>query len=324
MRRVQRMRESWFGGSKVARQTNYSAIWLVIGLLCWPTFSAAQPTVDELAAVLWRYNDVTDIDLPIPSNDQFEALLRGDTVPMRERLPVPGETGTDGRPSDRIRVVGFQLVQRPRLPVWLATLNAGTTHETRLLEHRLRVNEDRSSTWYQHLNAPWPVRNRHWVIRSGKNVGVANATQGLAWEHRWALEPSGRDMALNLMLGDTMEGFDERDFERTIYLKENAGAWTMFAVDDDVTLVVTSTIADMGGWIPDRWVAGFVSRQLRTVLRSLKDKSDQVHEHYDPTDPVHDGYGQPITREALSDVRRRFRLSRERAASAPAPGGAQR
>ncbi|MEO1573926.1 MAG: hypothetical protein AAFU65_03110 [Pseudomonadota bacterium] len=276
--------------------------------------AAAAPSVDELAAVLWRYNDAAETPLPIPTVEQFEALARGETVHLRERLDAPG---SDTAKSKRARVVGFQLVNRPRLLVWLATLHAGTTHEPRLLEHRVSVNNDDSSTWYQHLDTPWPVRNRHWVIRSGKNVAVADQTQDLAWEHRWTLEPRGRDIALNLMIEERFERLEERDYKRTIYLDENAGAWTMFAIEDDVTLVATHTTADMGGWLPERWVAGFVARQLRSVLRDLEAKADRIHEHYDPDDPVHNGRGRPITREQLSDARRRFRLSRERAASAP-------
>lgn len=296
------------------RTTLTTALLIASTLLC--TGANAAPTVDELAAVLWRYNDAAQTDLPIPNVAQLEALAQGKTVHLRERLAVSADN-PDTDKSQRLRVVGYQLVHRPRLLVWLATLHAGTTHEPRLLEHRVRVNEDRSSTWYQHLNAPWPVRNRHWVIRSGKNVAVAEDTQDLAWEHRWTLEPRGRDIALNLMIENTFDALNERDFEHTIYLSENAGAWTMFEVEEDVTLVATHTTADMGGWIPDRWVAGFVARQLSSVLRELEDKADTIHEHYDQDDPVQNGHGQPISREQLSDARRRFAQSRERAASAP-------
>lgn len=274
---------------------------------------AGMPTSEELAAVLLRYNEASDDDLPLPSPAQFEELLDGEMVDLRERTPI---SDWQGKPQDRIRVVGYKLVARPRLLVWLATLNVDTQHSRRMTEHLLEDDTSGASVWYQHLNTPWPVRNRHWVISNTKNKAIASETQGLVWEHRWSLTDQGQDIALNLLLGGEVDGLDEKDADSSIYLTVNQGAWTMFAVNDEVTLVAAHTVADMGGWIPERWVASFVSRQLGGVLKKLPARADIVHEQYSGEHVVFDGTGAPINLQQAHDIRRQFHLSQERSASA--------
>lgn len=298
---------------------------LIYGLLCvlaclTTPGAAGGPTVDELAAVIWRYNEVIDDDLPLPDAEQLTQLLAGGMVDIRDRTPIEDWRG---EPQDRIRVVGYQLIDRPRLLVWLATLNVSTEHSDRMTEHQLSDDDAGGSVWYQHLNTPWPVRNRHWVISNTKNTDVTQATQGLVWEHRWQLSERGEDQALNLLLNNSVEGLGERDYQKSIYLTVNEGAWTMFEVNEQMTLVAAHTTADLGGWIPERWVTGFVAKQLGGVLKNLKEKSDTVHDDYSGDQPVFDGWGKPISPRQAADVRRLFHLSLERSAQA-GDEGAQR
>lgn len=275
--------------------------------------AAAGPSVDELAAVIWRYNEAVDNDLPLPDTEQMERLLSGEMVDIRDRTPIEDWRG---EPQDRLRVVGYKLIERPRLLVWLATLNVTTQHAKRMTEHQVSDDNVGGSIWYQHLNTPWPVRNRHWVITNSKNTEVARDTQGLVWEHRWDLAERGKDQAFNLLLNGEVEGLKEKDFDKSIYLTVNEGAWTMFEVNDQVTLVAAHTSADMGGWIPERWVSGFIAKQLGNVLAGLIAKSDTVHEDYSGEKIVFDGWGKPITPRHAADVRRLFHLSQERSARA--------
>ena len=313
------LRDNWLRFVHIGERLflHYRPLTIAVSLLCLVAVCsiarAAGPGVDELAAVLWRYNEHSTNDLPIPSSDQLGDILKGHTVSLRKRTPIEDARG---EPRDQIRVVGFQLVERPRLLVWLATLNIATQHAKRLTEYRIEDDSAGGSVWYQHLNTPWPVRNRHWVIRNDKNADIARATQGLVWEHRWELAPSGRDIALNLMLNETIDGLDEKKIDSTIYLNVNRGAWTMFAVNDDYTLVAVHTIADMGGWIPDSWVARFVSRQLGGVLKKLTERADRVHEDYTGEQPVFSGDGKPITPTQANAAQQHYQRNKEQSASA--------
>jgi hypothetical protein len=297
-------------------------VWLCGLSLLFVTHTVrAAPSVDELAAVIWRYNESVENDLPLPDAEQLERLLAGEMVDIRDRTPIEDWRG---KPQDKLRVVGYKLVERPRLLVWLATLNVTTEHSRRMREYQLSDDGAGGSVWYQHLNTPWPVRNRHWVIANRKNTELAEATQGLVWEHRWDLAERGKDEALNLLLDKKLEGLGEKDFDKSIYLTVNEGAWTMFAVNEQTTLVAAHTTADMGGWIPERWVSGFVAKQLGSVLANLTTRADTVHDDYSGEQTVFDGWGRPITPRHAADVRRRYHLSQERSAKATDDGGARR
>lgn len=281
---------------------------LVLGVLtacgAAPLAAATTPTVDDLAAVLWRYNEQAEVALPIPSREQLAELAGERTVALRERTPMHRDGGDA---EDRIRVLGYRLVRRPRLLVWLATLKADAAHSRRLTEHLVHGDDAGGSVWYQHLDTPWPVRNRHWVIRNSKNVVLADATRGLVWEHRWQLESGGERLARELLDEGKVAGLDARTADSAIYLSINRGAWTMFALGDDATLVVAHTTAVMGGWIPERWVAGFVSRQLGQVLDDLTPRADRIDRDYTGEYVIFGGDGTPITLERAREAARRHR-----------------
>jgi len=69
---------------------------------------------------------------------------------------VPGDH--DGR--DRIRVVGYRLIQRPRVLIWISALNTSNEQVQRLTEYQLEDDGGTGSLWYQHMRLPWPIRDR--------------------------------------------------------------------------------------------------------------------------------------------------------------------
>ena len=254
---------------------------------------SAAARVALVEAALARYGALAAQPLPAPSAEQLAAIAAGETLSLRQYIDVPG---ADNNAQQRILVAGYQFVPRPRLLVWLATLEVNAAHSRALTEHLLQVDGMGGATWYQHLNLPWPLRNRHWMIRSRKDLSVAAGSDGQIWEHRWQLVADGRARAAELLAAAAVEGLSARDGQRAIYLTLNRGAWTMIDLGDDTTLVITHALAAMGGWIPDEWVAGFVARQLREVLQNLRARADLIHAHYGAEPPVYDGDGRPIDR----------------------------
>lgn len=255
----------------------------------------ATDAVDDGTAIreaLATYNRLAAWPLPMPDDDALREIATGEAVNVRERTAMDQ---VDGQRQDRIRIVGYRLVRRPRLLVWLATLDIGTQHSQRVTEHLVGSDDAGGSLWYQHLNTPWPVRDRHWLIRNGKGLDVARRSNDTIWEHRWQLEDGGEAMAQRLLSDGEVAGLDQRDGRRALYLTVNRGAWTMIALDEDSTLVAAHTAADMGGWIPESWVAAFVSRNLHRVLNELDRRADGIHERYTGGYPVFTGDGRPIT-----------------------------
>lgn len=239
----------------------------------------------------------------MPDASQIERISRGGSLHIRERTTIDQ---VDGKREDRIRVVGYKLVKRPRLLVWLATLDIDTKHSGRLIEHHIENDNAGGSLWYQYLDTPWPVRNRHWVIRNAKNIDLEKASKGLVWEQHWVLEPDGLNLARNLLRQGKVNGLNNSDADKAIYLTVNRGAWTMMAVDNENTLVVAHTIAVMAGWIPEAWVASFVSKQLGNVLSNLEKRSDTIVEQYTGAYPIFTGSGTLITSQMAKTSRSEY------------------
>ncbi len=246
--------------------------WQVICLLMISTYSQADgPDAAAIRSALEIYNSYASVSLPIPDSNELERISDGDDFHIRERTAIDQ---SDGNREDRIRVVGHQLVNRPRLLVWLATLDIDTKHSSRLTEYHIENDNAGGSLWYQYLDTPWPVRDRHWVVRNAKNIELEHASKGQVWEQVWRLEPDGPDQARNLFDQGKVSGLSDSDADRAIYLTVNRGAWSMITIDEMNTLVVASTIAVMAGWIPESWVASFVSKQLGHVMSRLETRSN--------------------------------------------------
>lgn len=269
---------------------------LAVAALSAPV-AADVSTPAALTEFVERYNEHEDIDLPQPSQRQLDQIVQGSVVKYRLRYSIEQE---NGKQRQRIRIVGYRLVEQPRMLVWLAALDVGTRHSSRLTEHRVAGDEIGGSAWYQFLHLPWPVKDRHWVIRSHKNTSLAAATQGAVWEHAWSLEDNGPDLALQLLKDRAVSGLKPRDGRGAIYMPVNKGGWTMISVNAKQTFVVAHVTSNLGGWIPDGLVASFVSNQLESMLNGLEPRSLTIDEQYDVSYPVFTGDGQLITREMAS------------------------
>lgn len=245
-------------------------------------------------AAIARYNELVDPDLPELTPEELDALVAGDVLEFRRRAPM---TDSAGQTADRIRMIGLVIVERPRILTWLAALDVGTRHAKRLTEHRIDGDEIGGSLWYQHIDLPWPVRDRHWVIRNQKNTRVTEAMDGRVWEHGWSLEPDGVDIAAALLGRGEIAHLSTATMGRAIYLPINRGAWTMFELDDRHTLVAAHVSTVLGGWIPDGWVASYVGRQFNSMLGALTERSDVIADQYNTDVPVYTGAGEVITRE---------------------------
>jgi hypothetical protein len=245
-----------------------------------------------IVAALVAYNAHAAVALPVPPAADLASLVDGRVIEVRTRTRIENAAGEE---TDRIRVVGYRIVDRPRLLVWLAALNIGTQHAERLTEHVMQFDDSGGSVWYQYLNLPWPLKNRHWVIRNEKRTGLTAATNGVVWEHAWRLEERGRAAAQALLESGEVDGLDARDGRKALYLPVNRGGWTMFELDEDRTLVAIHVMTVMGGWIPDRLVANMASEQLEDMLTKLAPRADVIHERYDTSYPIFTGDARRIT-----------------------------
>ncbi len=277
---------------------------LLAALIQSPVAYAAHTEVAELTSAIGDYNETAEVALPLPTPEELERLAAGEIVIVQERNSMRDSNGNE---QDRIRTVGYRVFERPRLLVWLAALDPVTQHSEKLTEHLIGIDNNGGARWYQYLRLPWPIRNRHWVIRSSKNRALNAATGGSVWEHAWRLDENGRDTAQRLLATTSVAGLDTRKAGKAIYMPINRGGWTMFALSEQRVLVATHAAAILGGWVPERLAARFVTRELNGLLNGLEAKSDTIHARYDGKHPVFSGEGRLITPAMAVTACTRFR-----------------
>lgn len=239
---------------------------------------------------------------PALSTDELGLLRAGEPV-----IKVPMETDGDaGEEISEFAIFGLQVVEAPRLLVWLTVMGAASEPDTRLTRAYLSRLSQGSYVRYQHINLPWPIRDRHWVILCEKNLELADSSNGLIWQHRWALHEHGPELLLDARTQGKIEGLSRQDLEKSVYLPANRGAWTIADLGGERTLVIGYFDAALGGLLPKILVRKFTRYQMRAGLKLIQDLTDRVHLDYDGAPRIHDGHGQPVKpQDALRLARQR-------------------
>jgi hypothetical protein len=191
-------------------------------------------------------------------------------------------------------VLAYYLIRRPRDETWVASVDPHFLGNDRLSEARLETVGTKS-VWYQLLDPPWPVKNRHWVIDVVKATEVATGSADRIWEQWWNLTDDGERIALEVTAAGRVPEVPLERALKSRYLEENVGAWTLFALEDELTLVVYQLTVVMGGWIPDRLTARFAMGALEELMQTVERAAGQITEHYDADHrPIMGGDGRII------------------------------
>lgn len=266
--------------------------WLLclIGL-CLGTAQADDSA--RVAALLHEYATISELPVERLTAEDIGALIDGDAVVKVSGRPAAGSA----EDIDGMGVYGFKIVDAPRLPIWLAVMGGNDERDPRLTTAMLARSDDGSYVRYQHLDLPWPVRDRHYVIRCWKEPRVADRSRGTAWEHRWDLQQNGGAFLQHALSEKRIPGLTNEDVGKAVYLPENRGAWAMITIDENRTLVIAYVNADLGGRFPGAVVRHFARSGLKAGLAGLRELGARVHLNYSEERLIHDGFGRPISRE---------------------------
>lgn len=267
---------------------------VVIWLACTRAWAVGAT---EIRAAIAEYNAMSSVGLaiPIPGAKKMARLVDGHVVNHRLSIPNPN----DPEAGEIYRVVGYIVVAQPRLLVWAATLATTTQHASRLTEIPIRFDDAGGALWYQYVALPWPLADRHWMIQTEKRVELANGTDQVVWEHSWSLAEDGLKRSLRLVASGKAPGIDEAAAARAVYLPANRGGWIMGRLDRSTTLVLVHATAELGGRLPDGWVARYVKGQLNHVLGRLEGRSRSIAAQFDGSGSLFSGAGHPVTRTML-------------------------
>jgi hypothetical protein len=250
---------------------------------------------DLVLSAIATHNAASDFPLPELDAEQLDELLSGLVVRLRWKQPVPGEGVPGEEPKERHRVVALYLIDEPRAQVWLSAMDPDFIASERVTEVRVEDDGHGRSTWYQHMDLPWPVENRHWVIDVRKSPGMHRATGGLVWEQPWYLVEGGQRIAEELAAAGRTGKLSLEDVKDAVYLKANTGAWAMFELGSDLTLLTYQLTVVMGGLLPEGLTARFAARELESLCHIVEKNAHIIPEHYVAGhDPVMGGDGQYV------------------------------
>jgi len=224
-----------------------------------------------LAETLLELRGAAHYSLPPLTERQISQLQRGKVVRIRE---VPEE---DDAPQ---RVVGLIATAHSKEALWLSLRDRHWTAAAELTEVLLEGESSWPRIWYQHLDAPRPFADRHYVLRIEDNPGLAQATGGACWEHWWTLKDDGPEVARLALASGRIPGLDLAKTEGAVYVPVNDGAWLVCEVEGGQTVLGYHVRFVAGGRIPDRLIADYGMATLGTVLRKVVERAADVREHY--------------------------------------------
>ena len=241
--------------------------------------------------LLAQYSEQGDLRLPNLSPVELGTLATGTPLVMLYRDPT-------AEPGDKVHamgVVGWQVVRAPRLLVWLSLLGAREDSSARRQHVVLTRRPAGTYISYHHIDLPWPFKDRHWLLLSEKNLSLASDSHDDIWEHRWSLLPPDESQLEAAYETGRVPGLTRKAFDDSVYLIANQGAWIVFDLGAEGTLVAATMDIDLGGRFPDALVQSFAKHQMREFFESLNTLSGA---DYAANPVIDDGRGVPITEEA--------------------------
>jgi len=274
-------------------------------LVLVPPAASAADTPDpelggEIGALLMQYAAHSAIPVPALDDETLGELLAGKSL-----VDTVDAAGTDEDAEvDEMGLVGLQYVQAPRLLVWLSLLGGGDGRDSRLTSAKLASGPPGSYVRYQHVDLPWPIRDRHWVILCEKNPQLAAASDGAIWEHRWALHADGPALLEAAFDEGRIPRLGRRDLANSIYLPANRGTWVVFDLGQNRSLILAFYDSNLGGRLPARLVRSFTRRQLQHYLEAARGMAERAAARYAADSPIYDGFARPITEEQAMQAAR--------------------
>ena len=266
-----------WAGRRSAGYNDSEMLALVFSIVC-----GANPTAAELAAA-WK--DLADSGqrspryaLPLPTAADWRQLADGAVITRRARTDEGGGN----------RVLAMRFIDQPPVMVWLAILDGRHADlPAEYSEWPLKV-EPTAKTLYQHLDLPFPIADRHWIIAAQSNGELYTRSAKTAWERSWDLDPRG-EAALADLPASVREAAGS-----SIWTPKNRGAWLLLAVGWG-TLATYQLETDIGGWLPDDLVTAFALSTLKSLVDKTAALADREAVHYNAAHfPIYAPDGTPI------------------------------
>lgn len=265
---------------------------------------------DSVASLLSAYSGHQTYTMAPLQPGDLETLRSGEVI-----IRVSQGRGVDKDSYDSaFGIHAMVIVEAPKLLVWLAIVRDSEELDGRFTRAVLSQGPAGTYVRYQHIDLPWPVDDRHWVIRVENNLRIADLSDGRVWERSWRLHDQGRSLAHSALDDGTIVGLTRDALDESIYLPVNSGSWTLFSISGTETLVAAFVDADIGGRIPDGLIQRFARRQLRSGLLSLDELVEKKLAAIDESADLRDGHGMPVAMQEVDEMRKGWLAKRQASA----------
>ena len=184
---------------------------------------------------------------------QLSRLAKGEIV--RQRHPVAG--------TERVIAAVWTPIDRELL--WVAIQDeAHFAMVEGIVEQVLPQSTSQSKLLYQHLDLPWPVADRQWVIDIRDNARLSAVSADRVWERAWDLSTQ-RGMAL--------------EDSNAVWAPVNQGGFALVSAAGG-SIFVYHVRSSIGGNIPEAAAAQWSARAVGNVLEAVIDRSGKIAGHY--------------------------------------------
>ena len=249
----------------------------------------ARPNEEVLRAQLERYNELTELDVPVLTKEQRMELSQGEVVKLIQR----GDSSSGGVEAGKVRA--YYVTELPKAQLWLAFQDAHFQVQEMTTDYLYASHTQDKLDWYGFIDLFWPLSDRHWLVRVWNTHEIAQKSNNEIWEHPWALIDNGVELMRPRIQKGLVKGIDSSMFEQAIYVPASNGTWVAMDVEGH-TLLIYSATATVGGSIPEELMMRYLLSGLDTfILEGEARARKTMIEHYvDPHPPIYGGDGKPI------------------------------
>ena len=244
--------------------------------------SLANPETNPFDDAITKFNRFAQFDLPKLTKSQVTKLGQRQVVTIIDRKP--------NKPD---RALGMILVNTDPRPLWLAYRDLHFQQQKSTTEFLLELQKPDIETWYGYLELPWPIADRHWIVKTWNNHKLAKQTSNTHWEHPWKLVKTDTQTISQKLANQNIP--DTIKPKEAIFTPVNEGAWAILSIGEKTLLVYHATTV-IGGNVPDNLIAPFVLRTFDEMLMSIRDRAEKsIKKHYlAPHKKIIGGDGKPI------------------------------
>ena len=241
-------------------------------MLCNMLF--AGPTADSIASTISSFNTMSDTKIPTLSSSQREKLIAGKVVTLVQN------GGAEKGQVAAGKAVAFYISDLPKERLWVAFQDSHFVVQESTIEKLYKSEGADKLQWYGYIDLPWPLTDRHWLVRVWNNHELAAKTNNAMWEHPWSLIPNGVDLCKDMVAKGKVKGVTEKMYSSAIYLPDSQGVWAMMDIEDS-TLLVYSATATVGGSIPEGLMMKYLLSGLDSFMKDGEKRArNEVPKHY--------------------------------------------